>query len=441
MAAAAAELSGTGSRVARVRGQGPAWEIMAAMLALALLFYSASGQSTLSDASIFSTCEHYALRQSAAEPQPGMHLLCVKSPGDGTLRVSLIKDGHSEVQFTHPHDTGDDFRLFAQAYELLNGGSNNRSVGRWKAFNTNGRRLWSVDRLAYEEMSIIFTNGLWIWPGVRPGYSWKVDETTKLTTLSLRPLVFRSENFLTDEECDYIIKEASPHLVPSKTSKMDKDKDLPDTTWRTSTQYFLPSKGRPLIEEIDYRVAFMTKTSVRNQELVQVLRYEKGQKYDHHTDYFDPRMYQNDPQVLNNIQNGEQNRLATVLWYLSTITDGGQTVFPRAFGETPANSSDCSTGLRVAPTRGEVVVFYSLTADGALDPFSVHGACPVGEGVKNAGNKWVWTQPLRDDEEEWEGEESGYDEEDEEEEEGEEGEEEGEEEDSWVGEGSIRPEL
>jgi hypothetical protein len=145
---------------------------------------------------------------------------------------------------------------------------------------------------------------------------------------------------------------------------------------------------------------------VLQQEYVQVLRYEKGQKYDHHTDYFDPRFYQSDPETLKTIKGGEQNRLATVLWYLSTVTDGGQTVFPRAFGSTPDNSSDCSTGLLVPPVRGQVVMFYSLTADGALDPMSVHGACPVGEGVKNAGNKWVWTNNLREEE---------YDEEDDEE--------------------------
>jgi len=409
--------------------------------------------------SVFDGCDHYDLRQSEEEPQPGMHLMCVRSAGIGSssLHVSLIKDGHQEIQFTHPKDTGDDFYLFEHVFELI-GSSNDRTVDRWKAFNLQGRRLWSVDRLAYEETSIIFTNGLWLWPGVRPGYTWKVDKETTLTTLSLRPLVFRSENFLTDEECDYIIAESEPNLIPSRTSKMDKDRDKPDSTWRTSTQYFLSSKGRPLVEEIDYRVAYMTKTSVLQQEFVQVLRYEKGQKYDHHTDYFDPRFYQSDPETLKTIKNGESNRLITVLWYLSTVTDGGHTVFPRAFGQTPANSSDCSTGLLVAPKRGEVIVFYSLTADGGLDTFSLHGACPVGEGVKNAGNKWVWTEAIREEEEEEE--EEGEEEEDEEEEGAEEydggdevrgeggyseGEEEGDSKDEdqgeWVGEGAIHPEF
>lgn len=371
-------------------------------------------QDTLPD-TVFADCEHYNLAQDASEPQPGMHLLCVKHVGDGTVNVSMLKDGHEEIRFVHPHDTGDDFHLFHQIEQLIEI-TNNRPVSKWKVFSLQGRRLWSVDRLAYDQVAIIYTNGLWIWPGVQPGHQWDLGDTT-LTTLSLRPLVFKAEEFLTDEECNYIIDQSAPHLVASKTSKMDKDRDKPDTTWRTSTQYFLPSRGHDVVQDIDWRVALLTKSTMQQQEYVQVLRYEEGQKYDQHTDYFDVRFYQSDPTTLKNIKNGEKNRLATVLWYLSTVEDGGHTVFPRAFGATPSNSSDCSVGLRVTPTKGEVVIFYSLTADGAIDPFSLHGACPVGSGVKWAANKWIWTESTGFYEEQYEdNDEEAKDEEGEEEE-------------------------
>ena len=67
---------------------------------------------------------------------------------------------------------------------------------------------------------------------------------------------------------------------------MDKDVDKPDTTWRTSTQYFLPSSSHENISAIDFRVAALTNSKVHQQEWVQVLRYEKTQQYKHHTDYF-----------------------------------------------------------------------------------------------------------------------------------------------------------
>ena len=153
------------------------------------------------------------------------------------------------------------------------------------------------------------------------------------------------------------------------------DISLPDTTWRTSTQYFLPSHGDSKIQSIDRRTALLTRTRVNQQENVQVLRYEIGQFYQQHHDYFDKRQYQKDRKTLENIKNGEKNRLATVLWYLSTVEEGGHTIFPNSFNSTAVHSGDCSsaTALKVAPIKGEVIIFYNLHADGSLDPYSLHG--------------------------------------------------------------------
>lgn len=57
-----------------------------------------------------------------------------------------------------------------------------------------------------------------------------------------------------------------------------------------------------------------------NGEDLQVLRYEHGQKYDAHFDYFHDKV---------NIARGG-HRIATVLMYLSNVTKGGETVFPNA---------------------------------------------------------------------------------------------------------------
>lgn len=57
-----------------------------------------------------------------------------------------------------------------------------------------------------------------------------------------------------------------------------------------------------------------------NGEDIQVLRYEHGQKYDPHYDYFSDKV---------NIARGG-HRVATVLMYLTNVTKGGETVFPNA---------------------------------------------------------------------------------------------------------------
>lgn len=57
-----------------------------------------------------------------------------------------------------------------------------------------------------------------------------------------------------------------------------------------------------------------------NGEDIQVLRYEHGQKYDPHYDYFVDKV---------NIAHGG-HRIATVLMYLSDVEKGGETIFPNA---------------------------------------------------------------------------------------------------------------
>lgn len=57
-----------------------------------------------------------------------------------------------------------------------------------------------------------------------------------------------------------------------------------------------------------------------NGEDMQVLRYQHGQKYEPHYDYFADKV---------NIVRGG-HRLATVLMYLSDVTKGGETAFPKA---------------------------------------------------------------------------------------------------------------
>lgn len=336
-------------------------------------------------------CTHYRYYQKLR--QPGMHIWCViQVPETSSVKVSVLVEGSTEIQFTYDKDWGDNDDIIDILYNKIEN-TNDRDLSEWAVFNYEGDHVFSVARMVYEQTTFLFTNGIWLWPGAHVGFQQTTPEGMHLTTLSLRPLVFRVSNFLSDEECDYIRDQAEPHMIASTTKKMDKDVHEPDTKWRTSTQHFLQTGNDKYLQAIDKRVAKMTKTSTRWQESVQVLRYLESQKYDQHTDYFDPDMYQKDPATLEMIEHGEKNRLITVLWYLSTPEAGGHTIFPRSFGQRPKNSSDCSSkkALKIAPKKGEAIIFYSLTADGGLDPLSLHGACPVEKGIKWGANKWVWT--------------------------------------------------
>jgi prolyl 4-hydroxylase len=45
--------------------------------------------------------------------------------------------------------------------------------------------------------------------------------------------------------------------------------------------------------------------------------------------------------------------------------------------------------------RGDVLLFWSVTLEGKIDPASMHAGCPVIRGTKWTGTKWLHQRPFR----------------------------------------------
>ncbi|CAM9884149.1 unnamed protein product, partial [Ectocarpus sp. 12 AP-2014] len=346
----------------------------------------------------------------------GFHLACIEEEagtsggGGGVVSVTLFRDGRGEGNQTlalqTPPDSGSATSvLHAELTETLrldDVGPDPPNKFPWAMYTPDGqRRISSLEDAIASRLVFIFKGGNFIWPGVEVGHVQTVHGLETLgsidmKTLSMEPLVFEARNFLLDEECKHIREKADPHMKPSPVSLMDHDKGKPDTNWRTSTTYFMPSTRDPLLQGIDRRVEEFTRVPKSHQEQVQVLKYDKGQRYTAHHDFFNPKMYQKDERTMKNMDGGRKNRMVTVFWYLSDVEEGGETIFPRYGGRTGrVDFSDCTTGLKVKPVEGKVAMFYSLKPDGQFDDFSLHGACPVITGQKWAANKWVWSAPVK----------------------------------------------
>ncbi|CAI0461992.1 unnamed protein product [Linum tenue] len=186
--------------------------------------------------------------------------------------------------------------------------------------------------------------------------------------ISWEPRAFVYHNFLSKEECEYLISLAKPHMVKSTVVDSETGKSK-DSRVRTSSGTFLARGRDKVVREIEKRIADFTFIPVEHGEGLQILHYEVGQKYEPHFDYFMDDY---------NTKNGGQ-RIATILMYLSDVEEGGETVFPSAKGNYSAipwwnELSECGKkGLSVKPKMGDALLFWSMKPDASLDPSSLHG--------------------------------------------------------------------
>ncbi|KAK2446553.1 putative prolyl 4-hydroxylase [Trifolium repens] len=214
------------------------------------------------------------------------------------------------------------------------------------------------------------------------------EQWTEILSWEPRAIVYH--NFLSKEECEYMINLAKPFMAKSSVVDSKTGKST-ESRVRTSSGMFLKRGKDKTIQNIERRIADFTFIPVENGEGLQVLHYGVGEKYEPHYDYFLDAF---------NTKNGGQ-RVATVLMYLSDVEEGGETVFPAAkanFSSVPwwNDLSECARkGLSVKPKMGDALLFWSMRPDATLDASSLHGGCPVIRGNKWSSTKWLHLEEYK----------------------------------------------
>lgn len=204
-----------------------------------------------------------------------------------------------------------------------------------------------------------------------------------MKVLSWDPRIILYEGLLTDEECDHLVSKAEPRLTRSGVVDVDNPSNEGISDIRTSYGMFFDRQEDEVISYVEKKLSEWSLIPPGHGEGIQVLRYANGQEYKPHFDYFFDTV---------SVSNGG-NRLATILMYLSTPEEGGETVFPNV--KVPpeqtreAGYSECAMdGLAVKSRKGDAVLFFSLRTEGTLDKGSLHGSCPTLKGTKYAATKW-----------------------------------------------------
>ncbi|CAG9803166.1 unnamed protein product [Chironomus riparius] len=140
------------------------------------------------------------------------------------------------------------------------------------------------------------------------------------------------------------------------------------TDQRIAKVAWLKDVAVDVIHRISRRVEDMTGLTTKTAEELQIQNYGIGGHYQPH---WDMKKKEENPFDL-----GTGNRIATVLFYLSTVEKGGATVFPYLKVYVPA-------------VKGMAAFWYNLKDNGDCDYYTRHAACPVLLGSKWVANKWL----------------------------------------------------
>lgn len=184
--------------------------------------------------------------------------------------------------------------------------------------------------------------------------------------------VFELPDLLSRQECEALMAAIDRQLVPSTVTRGD-------SSYRTSRSCHLRGADADLAARLDQRLADLFAVDMRLSEPLQGQRYDPGQYFKEHTDWFAPGT----EEFAVHTHPGGQ-RTWTVMIYLNSVSRGGQTCFKRL-------------GRCFTPVQGLALAWNNLMADGTPNPFTLHEAMPVEEGSKYVITKWFRAQPGRND--------------------------------------------
>ena len=184
--------------------------------------------------------------------------------------------------------------------------------------------------------------------------------------------VYELPSLLSKEECKEVIDAINKRLNPSVVTVGSSD-------YRTSRTSYLRETDPELAKRLDLRFSSLMGAHPRFSEPIQGQRYDRGQYFKEHTDWFTPGT----EEYRTNTEPGGQ-RTWTVMVYLNSVEKGGETLFrhlDRSF----------------TPSPGMGLVWNNLRADGSPNPFTLHEAMPVEEGTKWVITKWFRSEPGRNE--------------------------------------------
>jgi len=193
--------------------------------------------------------------------------------------------------------------------------------------------------------------------------------------LHKEPNILLLDKFLSEEECDYIIKLGDPHIKKSEVCARGgsrPDKSRTSMTAHIGKKFITENHKDPVLLKLYERAAKYVNRDTKNIEPIQLVRYYPGQYFKSHYDYLDTKV----PMYQKNVEKNGQ-REYTFFVYLNDIPEG-------VGGETKFTKINKTFRAR----KGQAV-FWPNMVNGKEDPLTLHSGTELKEGVKYGLNVWV----------------------------------------------------
>jgi len=187
----------------------------------------------------------------------------------------------------------------------------------------------------------------------------------KVEIVHWKPKMILFRQIISDNEIN-VIKNLITHQL--KTATVVGKDGLEKSHVRTAKSGWLYERDE-ITKTLNRRLDDMTDLDSKYSEEVHIVKYNIAGHYDPHYDFF------NVPGIEES-RTTDNDRIATLIFYLSSPEAGGATAFPEI-------------NLTLFPTKNDAILWYNLFKNGTIDLNTRHGACAVLSGTKWVGNKWI----------------------------------------------------
>jgi len=187
----------------------------------------------------------------------------------------------------------------------------------------------------------------------------------KLCSSAKQPIqLYVCDQFLTGDACRGMCAKIDEGSYPSPLYDKEKHEGV-----RTSYSCNL-NVHDPLVAGVEMRISNLLGMDGANGEPLQGQRYQEGQRFREHADFF----YIDQPYWAEYEPHGGQ-RTWTAMIYLNEPGAGGATRFKLL-------------DFEVEPKLGRVLIWNNMSIDGSPNPWTLHEGMPVESGTKYIVTKW-----------------------------------------------------